>query len=843
MKNLLKANKQAYYKCSATLDKRKKIVYTQESFDFFTQNTVRSLPFMSKYITVRYNKHLINKTKDRFMRLKNILYRTKSDTDDVDRAFDRLNFIRIKIMILERDIQAYRNALANTFDASDTNTALQKKIHRKYAKLRKFDAYQNLTLGIIYNDCILVEKIKMYEKEAKDNKEKIAEKYNDNDTLAKIQKNFIFKIIYSRQDRDNIFRDDVKVDTLQNILLNDPSYNSSLLNIATFTQDYINKNPGALSTEFVKFKAMHKNANINTIVKDYLTLYLDNYPDTSSDDINFIQMKLLSSFTYKDFKSSGVFYDLDRANYTNDILMKAKITFAKMEMCKELEYCLHLPEINNYFRILENKDRIKNYVVSAEKLFVQRIEEEFPEIKSTAFIYLYNKVSGLLKQYQNDIIATEQYFISDFLDTVLSNEFDKPNDKNAVKRRLSDIAMGIYHNSESIEAKNRLDLYTRIMTQFYYIKTLKSIDLYDKLDSCKLFHGILVTQDLKPILPIDVQRKIINMPLEAQMDLATNWQNTTSYDLLDDFYVTSRGNMKLDKNVLEFGDISLNTIKHFALTQQISRLTEYIYYNSDNPDLEDEINLADYIKDGINEDIDNLVASSIMDHIPEDMLYMVTPETDEEEDKEDSPATEPEEEEEEILTPEEEKEKQKILEVQNYNKAKIYIDKLLKAEDVNVKTQMLLRLQKRINSGDLVINEVQIDNLNENLNPIGLSLRTPYAYVEHLITKYTEDGRDLNSLQVGLKLRIRMGNLILTDEEIEKINNDHNFELTQKSALKTIRKKNTLSMKYPLTGEVSEKYREIMSHSEALLRRTLKKKKVKLNQFDYSLFAILQQED
>ena len=153
---------------------------------------------------------------------------------------------------------------------------------------------------------------------------------------------------------------------------------------------------------------------------------------------------------------------------------------------------------------------------------------------------------------------------------------------------------------------------------------------------------------------------------------------------------------------------------------------------------------------------------------------------------------------------------------------------------------MLLRIQKRINSHDLLLSEIQIDNLNEDLNKWKLSLRSPKNYVDHLVEKYTEEKRDTNSLQVGLKLRIRMGNLVLTDEEINTINEAYNFELIQRAELKHKREKFPLLPKYIITGNLKESTKEMLQNPEALVRRVIKKKSNKLTPLDIRLFNILE---
>jgi len=540
--------------------------FRQESLDFFASNVIKDMPFMSNYISVNYNKYILNRHKDRFSNIKNFLNFKTTTKNDIDQAFEKLNSVRLKITLLERDINTYRNALKSSYDSKDTNRTLQKRIHKKYAKLRKYDTYQNLTLGIIYDNSILAEKLKYYEKEHLKSKEKINKKYDSPESLAKMQKEFIYNIIYNRQETDQIFTNDVDIETLQELLKQNPRFENQLSNITTFTTDYLQNNAGSLSKDFVKFKSEHKKSTINSIVQDYLRLYANKYPDTTNDNLNQIQRELLSSFTYKDFKRSDIFSTMDRAISLNDIFLKAKTNFAKMQICQELEYCLDLPEINNYFKILEAKDNIKNFVVSTERLFVERIESEFPEIKTSSFIYLYNKVKSTLEKYQMDIVSTEQYFVADFVNIVITNEFDNPEDKKAIRATLKDISNGIYKTQAAIDAKHNLDLYTRLLTQFAYIKIAKKLEFQEKISNCRLFHGVLVTNEMQPILPLKIQQKIITLPLEAQISLATNYNNNLIFDLLDEFSITEAGELKKGKELLS---LPLSIILVFRIAYDI----------------------------------------------------------------------------------------------------------------------------------------------------------------------------------------------------------------------------------------------------------------------------------
>ena len=849
MREVLKENKKIFQKGNYNFNKKKKHIYLQESIDIFAKNIIKDLPFMSRYVTTKYNKYILNKYRDKLCRINNFLNSRSTKSDDLSQAFEKLNFIRIKIMLLERDINAYRNALRNNFDYKDTNMALQKRIHKKYAKLRKFDTYQNLNLAIIYDKSILGEKIKLYESEAKKNAERINKKFDSSENLQKMQKEFIYNIIIKRQNEDQIFIEDVDINTLQNLLKMNPKYINGLSNITTFTNEYLTQNPGALSKKFVKFKAEHRFSGINAIVKDYLNLYKETYPETTNKTLNDIQKALLSSFTYKDFKSSEIFNNIDTAISANDILLRAKINFAKTEMVDELKYCINLPEINNYFKIIENKDKIKNYVVSTERLFVKRIEEEFPEIKSSSFIYLYNNVKKLIEDYQSDIVATEQYFVNDFVNTVIYNEFQDPTNTDSVKDTLDNISVGEYNNPVCINSKNNFDLFCKLIIQFNYIKILKSIDFEKKLEKCKLFHGVLVTKNNQPILPLDIQTKIINMSLEAQINLARNYQNSSILELLDEFSVNDLGELKLGKQIIEFGVNSNTTIQRLSLSFQMAKLDNYIEINKNINELQDEVNLAKYISAGVSDKYKNSLISTITkEPIKEGSLFKFTEvyrdSPDETFEKPDIPDTNINEPEDVNIKPEDieilDESKKKIQEVEHFKKTKKYIDLILKEPNKDNQSKMLLRIQKRINSQDLFLTEVQIDNLNEELNPLSLSLRSPKAYVDHLIEKYKTEKRDINSLQVGLKLRIRMGYLVLSNDEIEAINQENDFKLIQKSELKTTRKKETLAMKYILKGTISDKTKEKLENSEALVRHVIKKKSTKITLLDYELFKILE---
>ena len=836
MKGTLKNNNIAFKAGNSKVKKKStKTIFSQESIDIFAKNLVKDLPFMSKYITVNYNKYLLNKHKDKLLSIKNFLSTKSTQKDELSNAFEKLNFIRIKIMLLERDINAYRNALRNTFDAKDVNMILQKKIHSKYAKLRKYDTYQNLNLGVIYDKSILGEKIKYYENEAKKNINQINDKYDQKEQLVLMQKEFIYRLIFQRQSTDEVFKEDVDKSVLREILKQNPKFYNTISNIDTFTNEYLYKNPGALSRSFIKFKAQHKKSDINSVVKDYLDMYQDIHPEASNTTLNEIQHELLSSFNYSTFRSSSIFADMDLAISMNDILLKAKTNFAKMEMCEELEYCLDLPEINNYFKILEAKDRIKNYIVSNERLFVERIEKEFPEIKSTAFIYLYNNVKNTLERYRNDISDTEQYYLQDFISTVLTYEFDDINDEQSVANTLNKISVGIYSNPMSITAKNKYDAYTKLMIQFQFIKVASNIEFNKQLETCKLFHGVLVTDDLKPILPLDIQAKIIHLPLDAQINLAKNYQNTTILDTLDQFYVTKNGDLKLDNKKLKLGLNESTSIQHLSLILQNAKIEEYINANIDNYYITDEINLAKYINMGYREDYANAIVELMSDE-----KYT---ESDDYNNFEDNVISEtsttilqsqiqP-----EVIDVEHNR---KNDEVENYRKAKEYIDLIIKEEDNALRAKMLLRIQKRINSTQLPLTEVQIDNLNEILNPINISLRTPKDYVIHLVEKYRSEKRDINSLQVGLKLRLRNGSLTLSDEEIEELNSTLDLSLVQRSKFKSDKIYVPIGNKYSAKGSISDSCREKMANSEALVRNTIKKKSTKLTFVDFTLINILQ---
>ncbi len=808
--------------------KRKKS-YAQQSMDFFAKNMVKDLPFMSRYVTTKYNKYLLTKHRDKFLRIKNFLNFKITEKDDLSNAFDKLNFIRLKIMLIERDITAYRNALKLGFDSKDSNMVLQKKIRHKYAKLRKFDTYQNLSLGVIYDKSILGDKIAAYTDAANNNREKITEKYDSMPMLNSMQREFIFNIIATRQPEDKIFEDNVSIEVFRRLLTKNPEYQKSLSNIDTFTNYYLAAHPGSLSKEFVQFKALHAKSNINTIVKAYLDMYAKKYVGTSAETLNAIQQELFASFTYNDFKSSEIFAAMDRALSLNDILLKAKINFAKMEMCNELEYCLDLPEINNYFKIIEAKDRIKNYIVSNERLFVERIEKEFPEIKSTEFIYMYNKVRSTLQQYRLDIIETEQYFVRDYINAVMDNEFDDADDEDNINATLDDISLGIYKNPTAINAKHAFDTYIKLITQFNYIKTAKNAEFEEMLEDSKLFHGVLVTKKLKPILPLDIQSKIISLPYEAQVNLAKNYRNTTTLDMLDQFDITPIGDLKLGDDVLQFGTMSSASVSRLSMIMASAKLEDYITIAKDVKGLKNEINLAEYMIGGIEEDLHNSIASTI---IPRQQPTI--PDSDEDNDDENETIEEA-----DSIEASNEDDNTQIDEVVNYKKAKKYIDIIAKEKNEKERTRMLLALQKRINATSIRLQDVQIDNLNETLNPMNLALRTPANYVVHLIEKYKSDKRDINSLQVGLKLRIRTGNLVLTDEEINTINDDYNLSLIQRVKPRVARSIAILAQSYKCTGTLSDTAKEKLAHTDALVRNTLKKKSTKLVPLDMILFNIL----
>ncbi len=833
-----------HFRRNKTKPKMKKF-FRQESLDFFASNVIKDMPFMSNYITFNYNKYILNRHRDRFFNIKNFLSFKNTTKADIDQAFEKLNSIRLKISLLERDILTYRNALKYSFDAKDNNRILQKRILKKYSKLRKYDTYQNLTLGIIYDNSILSEKIKVYEKEANKVKEKINNKYDTPEALTKMQKEFIYSIIYKRQITDKIFEEDVELDTLKELLKQNPRFKNQLSNIDTFTNDYLHNNAGSLSKAFVKFKSEHKKSNINSVVQDYLRLYANKYPDTTNDTLNKIQRELLSSFTYKDFKRSDIFGEMDRAINLNEILLKAKTNFAKMQICQELEFCLNLPEINNYFKILDAKDEIPNYVVSTERLFVERIESEFPEIKTSSFIYLYNKVKSTLDKYRTDIVSTEQFFVADFINAVIVNEFEDPKNKKAVKDTLQDIVRGVYKNQASIDAKFNLDLYSRLITQFSYIKLTKKLEFEQKIQDCKLFHGVLVTSEMKPILPLNIQQKIINLPIDAQINLAVNYNSNLIFDLLDEFYITESGELKKGREPLFDNPQTNLTIKQLSLHQLTQRVEEYQYYNKENYYLEEEVKLAKYIENSYNGDLQDSYISQISTVRLEYSDYDYLEDDEEKEEvvsipqqakliEEPLPDLDSDNNSEEITA-----EERKLQEVINYKNAKKYIDIILDEKQQKTQSKMLLAIQKRINSYSLPLTEVQIANLNEDLAKINLSLRTPRNYVDHLVNKYKTDGRDINSLQVGLKLRVRVGHLVLSDEEIAEINEAYNFELVQKPKLRNRKEKAILQNKYVIKIKLPKSISEKIKNSEALVRKYLKKKNGKVTPLDIKLFEIL----
>ncbi|MBE5734848.1 MAG: hypothetical protein E7361_00120 [Clostridiales bacterium] len=824
----MKNNRKIVRKSNLHLKKNKK--YAQQSMDFFAQNTINSLPIISPHIISHYNKYLLTKHRDKLLRIKNFLNFKISEKDDLVKAFEKLNYIRLKIMILERDVNAYRTALMLSYNAKDKNIILQKRIRYKYAKLRKYDTYQNLSLGIIYNKCILEDKIKAYKNNANAIKDRIIAKHDSAAVLQAMQKDFIFSIIAKRQSIDGVFKDNVSISTLQSLLKHNPEYRHSLHNITTFTNHYLHRNPGSLSKDFVAFKANHTNSKINTIVKDYLSLYSSKHPGTTNEELNNIQNELFTSFSYKDFKNSDIFGAMDRALSVNDILLKAKTNFTKLEICSELKYCLDMPEINNYFKIIEAKDRIKNYIISNERIFVERIEKEFPEIKSSSFIYMYNKVKSTLNTYMEEVLQTEQYLVRDLINCIMTYEITDDVDKSKV---LNNIALGIYEHPESIQAKQTLDLYAKLMTQFEYLKASNNVEFEEKLENSKLFHGVLVSKSLQPILPIQVQSRIIKLPYNAQVNLARNYNNSTILNTLDEFTVTPLGELKLGDKIVSFGYNSSSSIARLSMLMVMNKLEDYRYILDGNKSMRNERNLAGYIIAGVREDLENSAISTIQ---PNKTVYHERVDTEEVEDTEETPV-EP-----EInnkLTNQIEDTTDPIDEVVDYNKIRKYISSMSKDEDKGQNSKKILAIQKRINSGSLRLQSVQIDNLNELLNEYGLALRTPYDYVIHLIEKYTADKRDLNSLQVGLKLRIRMGNLILSDEEIDNINNDHNMNLNQRIQPRIKKQKSRLLQIYKLTGEKSDNTKEKLEHSDALVRNTLKKKSNKLVSLDMKLYRIL----
>ncbi len=801
---------------------KKKKIYAQQSMDFFAKNIVKELPFLSPHVTSKYNKYLLTKHRDKLLRIKNFLNYRISEKDDLAKAFEKLNHIRLKITIIERDINAYRTALMLSFDSKDSNMVLQKKIRHKYAKLRKYDAYQNLSLGIIYNKCIFDDKIKSFQAKATDTRDRIIAKHDSTTKLKQMQKDFIFSIIAGRQNVDKVFTENVTLPRLQSLLLQNPEYKTGLDNITTFTNYYLYKNPGSLSKDFVAFKASMADANINTIVKTYLNLYAKAHEDNDPVKLNNIQNQLFASFTYKDFKDSDVFGSMDRALSANDILLLAKTNFTKSEMCTELEYCLDLPEINNYFRIIEAKDRIKNYIVSTERLFVERIEKEFPDIKSTSFIYMYNKVKSTLEKYKEEIFNSELNLVRTFVGAVLNNEFDE--NKDNLETVLDNISEGIFAHPASIQAKKTLDTYCKLMTQFAYIKATNNIEFEQKLDNSKLFHGVLVTSKLQPILPMNIQSRIIKLPYEAQVSLSRNYTNSSILDLLDEFSITPNGELKLGDKIVSFGISSSSSIARLSMLSSMNKLEEYAYIAEDNKKLKNEYNLVQYIIAGISENIqDSTIATIIPNNNSMDMIEVTrTTKINETTDNQSS------------------NDKDEVInEVVDYNKIRNYLQDINKDSDPKETSKKILAIQKRINSNALSLQSVQIDNLNEILNPIGLALRTPYDYVIHLVEKYKTEKRDLNSLQIGLKLRIRMGNLVLSDSEIDSINNDHNLELIQRVQPKIQKTKARLLQIYRLKGTVSDTTKDKLSHSDALIRNTVKKKSAKLSPLDMNLFRIL----
>ena len=791
--------------------------------DFFARNIVKDLPFMSRYVTSKYNKYLLSKHRDKLLRIKNFLNFKITEKDDLSEAFDKLNYIRLKIMLIERDISAYRNALKLSFDTKDKNIVLQKKIRHKYAKLRKYDTYQNLSLGIIYDKCTTDDKIASLTAASNKDKKKIIDKFDSTTMLQSMQRNFIFNIIANRQEEDQIFINDVNVPTLKKLLQRSHDFTKSMHNIDTFTNQYLNNNPGSLSRAFVKFKASHSKATINNIVKDYLNLYKTKHSDTTTDILNEIQQELFTSFSYNDFKNSDIFSAMDKALSLNDILLKAKINFAKNEMCKELEYCLELPEINNYFKIMEAKDHIKNYIVSTERLFVERIEKEFPEIKSPSFIYMYNKVKSTLEQYKWEIFDSEQFFVRDFVNAVIYHEFDNPQDNKAIKKTLKKIQFGIYSSPEAINAKSALEIYTQLFTQFAYVKSARTISFESQIEDSRLFHGVLVTNKLKPILPIAIQSKIINMPYEAQVNLARNYINNSMLDLLDQFYVSPTGELKLDDDAKEICSNMSSTIYRLANISTSSKLKVYREAYKSDKSLKNEINLVQYILYGLENDYTDSTYSTIS--IPNNK--------DDNADIQEEPNQSIEDNNEETI------DSSQLDEVVDYNKAKKYINIILKETDEKTRSKMLLALQKRINSTTINLQDVQIENLNESLTPLGIALRTPSDYVAHLVEKYKADKRDLNSLQVGLKLRIRTGNLVLTDNEINTINEENNMQLVQRVKPRVEKIKLPLNMTYTTKILTPAETKEKLQNPEALIRHTLKKKSTKLGPLDIKLWKIL----
>ncbi len=841
-------------KSTVKLDKcklNKRYRYSQESIDVFAQDHIREMPFMSKYIKVNYQKYLMNKYRDKLCNIRKFLNADNSltPTQILAKDFEKLNFITIKIALLERDIKAYRIALASGFDSADDNRLLQETIYHKYGKLRKFDCYRNLTLAEIYDKCFLQQKIASFGRKAEKQSAKLKEKYNSPAMLIHLQKEYMLDLIFDKGKELGIFEEDVPLGKLRSILAHNPTYSQSLLNLDTFTYDYIYSNRGVLSKSFVSFQSKHKNSTINVLVRDFLQLLADEL-GLSNSELNEIQDDLLHEFKSNFIKQSNIFSSMESLLNTNDIILRAKTNFVKAELIRELEYCLDMPEINNYYNIINNRDSIPHYNFSKEKIFVERIEKEFPEIKSESFVYLYNELQDKLETYRDEIASSETYLVADFINSVYYNEFYDDMSEDELQNVLSEISVNIFTNPIAIKAKKNLDMYCKVLMQFTFHKLQHQIYYANKLSQSRLFHQILISSNGKPILPIEVQRKISHLPLDAQRNLANDYFHNTLLDFLDDCAVDNYGDLYINGTAFVGNNISNEALHNLAMNLENGMLKSFAEANADDPTLVEELKLTEYIIAGSKEDIaEYTFANTNFVNIDKD-------ENNVEKNKQliESVSTEDIERVKHISKnviqndkiPEENANNSEInkanvsenTKLDSYNVAKEYLT-TPKDTSAEIQKNKVLRIQKRINSGMLLLDEVQINNINQSLDGYNLSLRTPNDYIYHLIDTYKEKNRDLSSLEIGLKLRVRTGNLKLTDQEIDKINEDNNFNIIQKSSLKIARPKAVLADTYhsdiPTPSDVKDK----ITNVDAFVARKIYKKNAKLIAFDYRLHQLM----
>jgi len=879
MKTCLKNNK--HLNKNKRLKKVKKVFRTN-SIAILAKNLLGEMPFVSKSVKQKYNKYLLNKHKDKLLNIKNFLNRGTSQKDQLTQIFEKLNLVRIKIKILESDVKAYN--VTKQRSPKENNYFIKKIIERKYAKLRKFDDYQNLLLAKIYDLSTLGDKIKKYEKEAERQEKLIRKKFNQPDELKKLQKKFIFSLIYDRQTEDKIFKENVTIDQLMDILINDPLFDSSISNIETYTYNFLYKNKGALSKDFIAFQAKNNNSSISTIVKKYLELYRSKYPNVTTTKLDEIQKSLLKGFNYSTFKDSEIFSDLNTEISLNELILKAKINFAKSQMCQELEYCMDMPEINNYFKIIYAKDSIKNYAISRERLFVEKIEKEFAEIKSSNFIYLYNDVKETLQNYKNEITESEFFFIRDFIESVILYELADIESDEEFEDVLNDIRIGIYKDPRTYVSKNNMDMYFKILTTFNYYLSFNMISFKELIEDSKLFHGVLVTKELKPVIPQEIQKNIINLSRDAQIELAKNSFYVTILNNLDNCFFSTSGDLFKPNKRRAFKNYTKTSIRNLTLTTEIIYFENYIKSLSQLPRFANEVEAAKYILNGLNDTLKDSISDMI--EIPEDSspakeLLDKTIKTqtttakpiednDLDQDLEDIDKTQELDEatsedlieDNEILTEEhtpsnantsittneelpdikedkETPEAKEARELTSFKQAQQYISLILEEKDENKQKNMLLRLQKRANSQMLALTEISIENLNNMLKKANLSLLTAKEYVESLIAKYKADKKDIKRLEVGIKLRVRTGSIILTDDEIDDINMTNNLSIVQKSSISHTKQKQILSLKYIIKTPLPEIYKEKLRHPAILIRKALKGKNSKISSLDYRLFEIM----